>query len=300
VASGASGSGDGSVTVRISSNAESARTGTLTVASQTITIEQAAAAPAPCTYRLSESTRSVDSEAQDVRVSMNAPSACTWTVSSNAPWISVADAGPGSGNGSFRLAVAANSGDARTGTVRVASETLTIQQSAACSYSIKPTFYNAGRGPDTITINVTAGSGCPWTTRNDASWVTVEAGSSGSGNGVVRLSVPANNAGERSTVLTIAGQPFTLHQDGSCTYDIKPGFYNAGRGPDDIKIDVMTDPGCAWTASSSVDWVTVDEGASGTGKGRVRLRVEPNNGAPRSVVLTIAGQPFELRQSGRD
>jgi len=196
--------------------------------------------------------------------------------------------------------VAANRGAARTGTVRAASETFTIQQSAPCSYAIKPTYYNAGRGPDNITINVTAGSGCPWSTRTDVNWVTVEAGSSGSGDGVVRLSVQANNAAERSTVITIAGQPFTLHQDGSCSYEIKPGYYNAGRGPDAIRIDVMTDAGCVWTASSSVDWVTVAEGASGTGDGKVRLLVQPNNGAPRSVVLTIAGQPFELRQSGRD
>ena len=40
-------------------------------------------------------------------------------------------------------------------------------------------------------------------------------------------------------------------------------------------------------------------GATGTGKGKVRLVVQANDGPAREVVLTIAGQPFELRQDGR-
>ena len=115
----------------------------------------------------------------------------------------------------------------------------------------------------------------------------------------MRLLVQANNAGERSTVVTIAGLPFNVHQEGSCSYKIKPTNYHAGRGPDDISIQVTTDAGCTWTASSNVSWVTVAEGASGTGSGNVRLLVQANDGAARSTVLTIAGQPFDLRQDAR-
>jgi hypothetical protein len=241
----------------------------------------------------------VNSDAQDLSVNMTTQSRCTWSVSSDVPWITIADGGPGSGNGAFKLSIAANRGDPRTGTVHAASETFTVQQAGACTYSIKPTYYDAGHGPDTVNINVTAGAGCAWTTRNDAAWVTVDAGSTGSGNGTVRLSIQANNGSERSTVLTIADQPFNLHQEGACSYTIKPKNYHAGRGPDDISIDVKTDPGCSWTATSTVDWVTVAEGASGTGSGRVRLLVRANDGPQRSVTLTIAGQPFELTQDGR-
>jgi hypothetical protein len=199
--------------------------------------------------------------------------------------------------------IARNSGSARTANISVATKTVTIQQAAAppapCNYAIKPAYYDAGRGPDTIRINVTAGDGCEWSARNDAPWVTVDAGSTGSGNGIVRLLVQANTDAERSTTLTLAGQPFALHQEGSCSYKIKPNNYHAGRGPDDIEIEVTTDDGCTWTASSTVNWVTVAEGASGTGKGKVRLLVQANDGPARTVVLTIAGQPFELRQNGR-
>jgi len=224
---------------------------------------------------------------------------CAWNATRGVNWIDVVSGSSGSGNGSVAVNIDRNGGAARTGSITVASQTVTIEQAGAaappCTYAIKPTSYNAGRGPDTITINVTAGAGCPWSTRNDATWVTVDAGSTGSGNGTVRLLVQANSGSERSTTVTIASQPFALHQEG-CSYKIKPNSYHAGRGPDDVDIDVTTDAGCTWTASSSVNWVTVVEGATGTGKGKVRLLVQANDGPARTVVLTIAGQPFELRQ----
>jgi hypothetical protein len=235
---------------------------------------------------------------------MNAPAGCAWTPVSDVNWITVADDGPASGSGAFRLTVAANTGESRTGTVHAASEKFTLRQAAApataCTYAIKPTYYNSGHGPDSITVNVTAGTDCPWNAQSPVSWATVEMGSTGSGNGTVRLAVQENSGSERSTVLTIAGQPFALHQEGSCSYSIKPTSYHAGRGPDDVTIDVKSDRGCTWTATSSVDWVSITDGSQGAGNGRVRLFVRPNDGRPRSTVLTIAGQPFELRQDGRD
>jgi hypothetical protein len=132
----------------------------------------------------------------------------------------------------------------------------------------------------------------------DAVWVTVAAGSSGVGNGVVRLEIPANNGPARTAVVTIAGRPFTLLQNGLCAPTIKPGHYDAGRGPDDVVISVNAEAGCTWTAASTVSWVSVADGTSGSGDGTVRLLVQPNSGAPRAVTLTIAGQPFALTQKG--
>ena len=98
--------------------------------------------------------------------------------------------------------------------------------------------------------------------------------------------------------MTIAGITFTLLQNGLCSFEIKPGYYDAGRGPDDILIKVTAQTGCTWTAASGVSWVTVAQGASGSGDGTVRLIVQPNGGAARAVTLTIAGQPFALTQAG--
>ena len=90
---------------------------------------------------------------------------------------------------------------------------------------------------------------------------------------------------------------FELAQNG-CPTSIKPDYYNSGKGPDSITIDVTAEDGCTWTATSPVSWVTVVEGQNGTGNGRVRLQVEANAGSSRSATLTIAGKPFELTQQG--
>jgi hypothetical protein len=294
---GAAGSGSGSIRAEVRGNTGSARTGTITVADHTVTIEQAAPAAPSCSYRLAESRRSVGRQSDTFAVGVNAPPGCAWTVSSDVRWIAIADGRTGTGNGSFRLAVEANGGAARTGTVRVATETFTVEQAGGtCTYSIKPDHYNAGRGPDDILIDVTADDGCTWTASTNANWVTVQSGRTGSGNGTVRLTIPANGGSARNTVVTIAGHAFALTQEGTCNFSIKPRSWHSGRGPDDIRVDVTTDPGCTWTATSNATWVSVAEGRTGTGGAAVRLLVQPNSGPARSTTLTIAGQPFELRQ----
>lgn len=80
---------------------------------------------------------------------------------------------------------------------------------------------------------------------------------------------------------------------------LKPTNYDAGRGPDDIRINVTADPGCQWSTANTASWVTVAEGRNGTGSGTVRLLVDANFGAARATTLTIGGQPFSLRQEAR-
>jgi hypothetical protein len=128
-------------------------------------------------------------------------------------------------------------------------------------------------------------------------WVKVAQGSSGSGDGTVRLLIDANSGAARTADVTVAGETFRVRQNG-CSTSIKPTSYHAGRGPDDITIAVTADAGCTWTAASTVTWVTVTEGQTGTGDGTVRLLVQPNHDKDRSVTLTIAAQPFTLRQDG--
>jgi hypothetical protein len=253
-------------------------------------------------YRVSPAQFAIDAEGGRRSITVTSAQGCAWTVTGAPDWIVATSGSSGSGNGTVNLNIGRNSGAARTADIAVASQTVTIQQGGAtptpCTYAIKPTHYDAGRGSETITINVTAPDGCPWSTRTDASWVTVDRGSTGSGDGIVRLVVQANNGNDRSTTVLVAGQSFALHQAAACSYKIKPDDYHARRGRDDLDIDVTTDADCSWTASSSVNWATIVAGAAGTGKGKVRLLIEPNDGPPREVVLTIAGQPFDLRQDG--
>jgi hypothetical protein len=288
--------GSGSFRIAVSGNTGGPRTGTVRVVSETFTVHQAGGA---CTYTIKPTHYDAGRGPDDITVSVTAESGCAWTATTDAAWITVAAGRSSSGNGTVRLLIEANSGPPRSALVTIAGHTFTLRQDGSCSYSIKPTWYHAGRGPDNIRVNVTAPSGCTWSAKSPVTWVTVAEGREGSGNGTVRLLVDPNDSGAtRTAQLTIAGETFDLRQDGSCSYSIKPTWYHAGRGPDDIRITVTADTGCRWTANSNVSWVSVAEGASGSGNGVVRLLVQANSGEARSVTLTIAEQPFALRQDG--
>jgi hypothetical protein len=308
----AEGSGSATVRLTVAPNTGELRRGTVTIAGVTVQVRQSgpgAPAPSPepqppprptCSFTVSPTRVAARSAGEQAVVNVTTQEGCAWTANSSVAWVAVD--GGGTGPVSLRLAISANAGNARTGTVTVAGKTVTIEQEAArtsCTYEIKPTYYDAGRGPDDIRVSVTAPGGCAWTATSPAEWATVAAGRSGSGDGTVRLRVDANNGPERRADLTIAGLTFRLHQNG-CSTSIKPNWYHAGRGPDDIRIAVTAEGGCTWTAASTVSWVRVSEGQTGSGDGRVRLLVEPNSGADRSVTLIIAGHAFELRQSGED
>lgn len=61
-------------------------------------------------------------------------------------------------------------------------------------------------------VSVSAGSPCAWTA-SGATWVTITAGSSGTGTGTVAYAVQPNyTTNSRQTDLTIAGQPFSITQ----------------------------------------------------------------------------------------
>ncbi|MBL8175542.1 MAG: S-layer homology domain-containing protein [Bryobacterales bacterium] len=64
------------------------------------------------------------------------------------------------------------------------------------------------------------------------------------------------------------------------------------------QLGIATTPGCSWNAASNASWITVLSGASGTGSGSLRFRVEANaNGTARTGTLTIAGLIFPVTQS---
>ena len=300
VLEGATGTGSGVVRLQTQANSGPARTGTVNVGGATLTVDQGAGPSTPaCIYSLVPASRSVGAPAGEVNVDVRVATGCAWSASSRAGWITVRSGDSGTGNGSVGLVVATNtSQSARTGTVVIASATFTIEQAGAqaCSYTIKPTYYNAGRGPDDVKIDVQSTGTCPWSATSSATWVSVSEGATGMGNGSVRLLVQPNSGAPRSTTLTIAGEPFLLSQEGACQATLKPTYYNAGAGPDDVRVQVKVSDSCSWTSSSPVPWATITEDAARSGDANVRIRIDANAGAARSAILIIAGERFTLTQ----
>lgn len=64
-----------------------------------------------------------------VAVTTTPSTRCSWTAVSNASWLHVTEGSSGSGNGSFMFTADANPGPARTGTLTIAGEIVTFNQS---------------------------------------------------------------------------------------------------------------------------------------------------------------------------
>ncbi|MBA3297513.1 MAG: BACON domain-containing protein, partial [Acidobacteria bacterium] len=127
------GSGTGTVNLTVQANTGAARTATLTIAGRQFTISQAAGLP-PCVYVVTPTVFNVDQRDQSgpraLTITIQTASSCAWTASitSGGSWLTIRTGTSGTGNGSTVVEVARNSGDARTGTLIVAGETVTINQ----------------------------------------------------------------------------------------------------------------------------------------------------------------------------
>ncbi len=84
-----------------------------------------------------------------------------------------------------------------------------------CSYSLSATSASAAAAGGTQSVNVITSSGCAWTAASNASFLPINSGTPGSGNGTVSYQVTANSGAARSGTLTIAGLTFTVTQAGT-------------------------------------------------------------------------------------
>jgi all-beta uncharacterized protein/BACON domain-containing protein len=294
-----SGTGNATVTFSVASNTGAARSGELTIGDKTVPVNQLAATGA-CSSTVTPLTISIAAAGSTgTSVSVTSSGACAWTAASNASWISIASGGSGSGNGTVTIAIAANSGAARSGTLTIAGQMVTVNQAAApCSYSVTPTTLsiNAAGGTGTP-ISVSTGSGCTWTATENVGWITILTGATGTGNGSVTYSVQANTGGARTATMTVAGQSVSISQSAPCSYSISPNNATMDKAGGTGTVSVTTQSGCAWTAVSNATWITITSGSAGTGNGTVNFTAAANTtGSDRNGTLTIAGRTFTLTE----
>ena len=238
---------------------------------------------------------------------MTAPRGCSWTVTSAANWISV-PVDTGSGSARLAFTVQANAGAPRSGRLTVGDQTITIAQSTgvpSCSYAISPMTQAIAATGGPGAVAVTAGSGCAWSATSNAPWISVQAGSTGAGNGSVTFAVTPNTGPARSGTASVAGQLVTFNQAESapppqqplCSYTISPGVASMGVSAGSTTVAVTAPSGCSWTVASQAAWIAVTSGASGAGSAGVTVSVSANPGAARSGIVSIAGQTFTVNQS---
>ena len=243
-------------------------------------------------------------------------SGCGWTAS--APdWITFDTGyGSGTGNGEARVTVTPNtSGDKRTGTITVSTTdtipaTLTIsveQAMASCSYTLSAFSAAMSAGGGTGSVIVTPSpTGCRYDSSGPA-WISVLSGGTGTAAGTLNFSVSPNSTTlPRAGALAIGGQSFQVTQDGlACSVSLSNnnGVFSVGApGTNAIGTIGVTVNGsnCEWSATSNATWLTVTDGARGTGTRDITFQVDSNaaSTAPRSAAITVAGQSAVINQAG--
>jgi hypothetical protein len=130
-------------------------------------------------------------------------------------------------------------------------------------------------------------------------WITLTPPIEGQGDGSVRFAVAGNPAAiaRRGTVV-VGSQSVDLTQEAAaCQFQLDHRSFDVAATESTAEVNVQAPGGCAWTATSQVAWITVEEGGQGNGPGRVRFRVAANAGAAaRTGTLQIAGERVDVRQ----
>lgn len=102
-----------------------------------------------CAFGLTPlSSTNVSGSGGTLSISVSTTAECSWIATSQSDWITVTSGSFGTGNGTVNLSVAANTGDARSGSVIIGGETLLINQAAPANGSIAGTVrYFFGQNP---------------------------------------------------------------------------------------------------------------------------------------------------------
>ena len=157
-------------------------------------------------------------------------------------------------------------------------------------------------GTSEFTLSIATQAGCAWTASSGSPFITAVGATSGTGNGSVKFTIQPNSGDARQGTVQVAGQTITLTQPagspGACDFTVSPASPSVSPQGGDITVTVTVTRGdnCAWTATSNDAFITVKQGASGTGGGTVVLTVAANEGAARSGSATIAGSAVAISQ----
>lgn len=165
------------------------RTGSILIGSQTFSVSQTGTDVNIAPYSVEKAYSS-----DIVMVDVSALSTTNWTVTSNASWISVVDAGALRGNSVLTLALGTNpSFIERIGTVTIGSATFTIRQfgTPLPQLDILPKTATAEPTGAFANIAVIATPDAPWTAESLTAWI-IASGTTGAGNGNIGYVASAN------------------------------------------------------------------------------------------------------------
>ena len=321
VASASSGKGSADIILRIARNDGPERTSTVELPAGKVSVRQREAlappavppppaneppAPAPtpppstpppaapCTFQVAPAVfNDVPFSGSPLQVEVTTQAGCAWSAVSNAAWLNLSSGANGTGSGRVQLAVAENAGPARSGTLAIAGQTVTVnQQSRPCEYAISPSSYSPTSAGGSVSVTVTTAAGCEWTVAGSPAWVSASSAGS-TGSGTTTITVQSNTGAARSSTFKIAGRDFIVQQASApCTYAAGPTTRTIPAWPTTTReIGVFTQAHCPVSATESASWLEILS-APTLGSGEILFRILENPGKERSAPITITGENF--------
>ena len=223
----------------------------------TLFLAEISDATAACSWQLDPQTAFSPASGGVVNLAVTAPSGCAWTTTPTYTWISTAHSPAGTGSATIAAAVSANNTSAtRTGSITLGGQTFTINQpSSSCQYSVDNTSFVLLSSGGQVVVNVTAGTGCPWSVLPDG--LTVVSGASGTGNGAVTFSAQANGGLAGVTFQPQIGPvsvTITVAED--CTYSLSTLTLD-GSATESMIAVTPSNAACMWSPSTSSIWLSV-------------------------------------------
>jgi len=217
------GDGNGTVLVVVAENTSAGpRTGTAVIAGRTLGVTQDGTATPACQYALTPTAQSISAVGGGAHVSVSTAAGCSWSIEdviTDGPptWVHITDPVSRKGSGPGRIALTLDGNAATTRrTVQLLVEgdsgnarmLAGIEQSGAtCVYTVSPSSSNWSTAGGRAGMTVDARPGpCSWQATSDAGWITIDAGASGTGGGLVEFRVSPNTTGApRSGEVVVSG-----------------------------------------------------------------------------------------------
>ena len=300
IVGGREGRGDGTVVVDVAPATGAARTATLTIAGLTVRIVQTSspAPPGACTVSLAPAAITESAAGGTTVIDVETPGDCSWSAVAESPWIAVTGAASGAGRGQVRVTVAANPGPARAAGVAIGGQRVPVAQASGCSYAVTPSVLRSTPTGGSAVVSIVTADGCAWTAASAADWISMGA-LTGGGGGPVTLTVGPNRGPARRGTVSIAGHTVSVDQASSCTWSFNPPFHDLAASGGFGNVLVFVSGPCTWTTTSTVEWIRVVSGASGTGNGLVQFSATPNSGGGRTGTVLIGGERYVVNQAGQ-
>ena len=252
-----------------------------------------------CGITVVNSMSSVGASGGTGRLAVTAGRECTWSMTSNVPWITARQPAGGQGDGGVEYVVAANPNpESRRGTVVVGGQVFeVVQEGLACQFELRPNNQNVEAEGGSGSFTVEGPDSCNWTPATSDEWITITNGGSRTGNDSVNFTVARNTGAARNGAIRVGSQAFSISQSSpQCRYQLSPITTSISGAGGSGAVTVTAAANCTWTATTNVPWISIVGGTNGTGNGSVSFTVQPNSGAARNGILNIGGQRFTVTQ----